>query len=411
MKRNVYSLALFALGLVSLPIFAQEQQPDRVAVTPEGATYGAAKRQARAEIKWTRPICVEDGRYIGWPTVCRLTNGDLMAVFSGDRDEHVCPWGKVQMIRSSDNGETWSAPRTIANGPIDDRDAGIVQLPDGEILVVYFTSVAYRDGLYSKEWPAGSARYWWRRHDEKIPAETRTRALGNFCVRSKDNGVTWSAPDVIPLKGQTPHGPVLLKNGDLFQIGRWTATAHDGAGEAGKTYISAERSSDGGHTWNLLCDKIPAAEGENAVPSRFHEPHIAELADGTLVVHVRYHGPDGHLRQTLSRDGGKSWTTMTQIPLLGLPPHLLVLPDGKLVSVYGRRWAKPGFGEFACISDDGGQTWDVSSEIVLAPSHCGDLGYPASTLLPDGDILTVYYQQCKPGEKPCLMATRWRVTR
>lgn len=41
----------------------------------------------------------------------------------------------------------------------------------------------------------------------------------------------------------------------------------------------------------------------------------------------------------------------------------------------------------------------------------GDLGYPSTCLLPDGSLLTVYYQQQRPvrSELPCLMATRWRI--
>ena len=129
-----------------------------VAAGSDVSNYQPPKQQTRAEIKWVKEICVEKDRYIGWPTVCRLANGDVMAVFSGDRDSHICPWGKVQMIRSTDDGETWSAPVTIANGPIDDRDAGIVQLPDGEILVTYFTSVAYRAPYIMK--PGRSRRSW-----------------------------------------------------------------------------------------------------------------------------------------------------------------------------------------------------------------------------------------------------------
>ena len=49
--------------------------------------------QARADIKWVRPICVQKNRYIGWPSVCRLKNGDIIAAFSGDRARHVCPYG------------------------------------------------------------------------------------------------------------------------------------------------------------------------------------------------------------------------------------------------------------------------------------------------------------------------------
>jgi len=48
---------------------------------------------------------------------------------------------------------------------------------------------------------------------------------------------------------------------------------------------------------------------------------------------------------------------------------------------------------------------------MLQPSSNDDLGYPASCLLPGGDLLTVYYQKRAPKEKPVLMATRWRVTR
>ena len=121
----------------------------------------APRQQARAEILWTRPICVETNRYIGWPSVCRLKNGDLLAVFSGDRAAHICPFGKVQMVRSTDDGETWSAPQTLANGPIDDRDAGIVQMPDGEIVVTWFTSVAYRS-IVDKDWPETDYRHWWK---------------------------------------------------------------------------------------------------------------------------------------------------------------------------------------------------------------------------------------------------------
>ncbi|MBR1586825.1 MAG: exo-alpha-sialidase, partial [Kiritimatiellae bacterium] len=388
-------------------LFAVRLDPLAAVTLPPGGpkpiSFQPPKEQARASVKWVKPICVEKDRYIGWPSVCRLANGDVMAVFSGDRDSHICPWGKVQMVRSTDDGETWSAPATIANGPIDDRDAGVVQLPDGEILVTYFTSIAYRaPGILTKH-PE------YKRHDEKISDEVRNASLGNWAVRSRDNGKTWSKPEKLALKGQTPHGPILLKDGSLFQIGRSFTNARIGTSEKGRTLISAERSTDGGRTWQMLCPEIPDMNGENAKPHMFHEPHAVELADGTLVGQIRYHGPDNCMRQTVSRDGGKTWTPMAKTPMLGLPPHLIRLADGKLVTVYGRRFSDPGFGEFAMISDDGGATWDSANEISLAPSHSGDLGYPASCLLANGDILTVYYQQPALGQKPCLMATRWRV--
>ena len=369
----------------------------------------APSAQERAEILWTRPICVETNRYIGWPSVCRLKNGDILAVFSGDRDWHVCPWGKVQMVRSTDDGETWSAPTTIANTVLDDRDAGIVQMPDGEVIVTWFTSTAYRRPDLLK------AHADFRRHDEKMDKEAAKAALGNFLVRSRDNGNTWSKPEKLANYAQTPHGPILMRDGSLLEIGRTSngKTVRDKIGRelAARTIITVSRSTDAGRTWKVLCREIPDKNGENDQPAMFHEPHVAELADGTLVGLVRYHGPDNCMRVTFSKNGGHTWTPMTKTPMVGYPPHLLVLPDGKLLNVYGRRIEEAGFGEFACISDDGGKTWDVANEITLAPSHSPDLGYPSSCVLPNGDILTVYYQQLVPKQKPCLMATKWRVAK
>ena len=46
-------------------------------------------------------------------------------------------------MRSKDQGQTWSFPRVLIDGPIDDRDAGIVETAKGSILVTTFTSLAY----------------------------------------------------------------------------------------------------------------------------------------------------------------------------------------------------------------------------------------------------------------------------
>ena len=78
--------------------------------------------------------------YFGWPSVARLDDGTLAAVSSGLRSQHVCPWGKTVLNTSRDNGRSWSAPRVIHDSPIDDRDAGIVHLGGGRLLVTWFTS-------------------------------------------------------------------------------------------------------------------------------------------------------------------------------------------------------------------------------------------------------------------------------
>jgi len=366
---------------------------------------GAPRVQARAELIWTKALCKEPGRYIGWPTVCRAQNGDLLVVFSGDRDEHVCPWGKVQMVRSTDGGKTWGAPVNICNTILDDRDAGIVSLNDGTLVMAWFTSTAYRDHIpdRSKLKPGSPQFYWWL-HDEKLRSADVDAQLGSFTCRSTDGGKTWESAVRVPCSA--PHGPIQLKDRRLLYIGKSGDVDRNSVGKI----VSAE-SRDKGKSWRVI-GEIPFPATINVLRD-CHEPHAVETADGRIIAQIRCHSRASGFFDTCiqseSADGGKTWTTAKSMGLDGYPPHLICLADGKLLSAYGRR--SGGSGEYACLSDDHGRTWNVKNEIKLAGHWNGDLGYPASVQLPDGTILTVYYQAEKKGEKPCLMGTLWRVTK
>ena len=67
-------------------------------------------------------------QYHGWPSVCKLDDGALAAVWSGFRVAHVCPYGKTAMSISKDEGETWCPPMIVNGTALDDRDAGILNL-------------------------------------------------------------------------------------------------------------------------------------------------------------------------------------------------------------------------------------------------------------------------------------------
>lgn len=370
-------------------------------------SYEVPADQGVAEVIKTDVICKQPGRYIGWPTVCRKRDGELLAVFSGDRDQHVCPWGKVQLVRSSDDGKTWSEPATICNTPLDDRDAGIIETRHGTLVVAWFTSLAFENSLKG-DWLRGleppEVLNQWRLHAGKLTANTRERWLGYWTRRSEDRGRTWDAP--VRTKGSAPHGGIELADGRLLFVGRCRPHRD--------SELTVEESRDDGKSWQQIAS-IGVDPEDNV--SEFHEPHVVETADGRLVAMFRYHyvdkttkkrdGTKCFLRQADSTDGGRTWTPARATGLLGYPPHLIKLRDGTLVCVYGRRVQH--YGEYACLSRDGGRTWDVGNEIKLAGAMNGDLGYPASTELGDGSILTVYYQIHQSGEKTCLMGTHWRV--
>jgi len=343
-------------------------------------------------------ICKQPGRYIGWPTIARTAAGELLVAFSGDREGHVCPYGKTQLVRSTDGGKTWSQPQTIHHTPLDDRDAGLLVSPKGTLLVTWFTSLAFEQGRPMPD--------RWKADVAKITDEDRRRWLGDWVRRSEDGGKTWG--DYIDSLVSAPHGPIALRDGRLLYLGINQKVGSDKSppcppGER----IAAAESSDDGKTWKRI-GFIPIPDG--VAPGSFHEPHAVETADGKLVCMIRHHGQPGDqvLWQSESADGGKTWTTARPTEIWGLPPHLIRLSDGRLLVSYGHR-RKP-FGQRACLSADGGKTWDLAHEILIRDDAAsGDLGYPASVQLDDKTILTVYYQIDKPGEKTSLMGTIWKL--
>ena len=168
--------------------------------------------------------------------------------------------------------------------------------------------------------------------------------------------------------------------------------------DANKKLLAAAVSTDDGKSWKIS-GYIPVPKHVKPGASQFHEPHVVEAADGTLITMIRHHGKPGQyfLWQSESKDGGSTWTELHETPIWGYPPHLIRLKNNWLLVVYGRR--KPPFGERACISRDNGKTWDIENEITLTDAPNSDLGYPASVQLDDGSIYTIYYQQEKAGEK------------
>ena len=357
---------------------------------PREVKSSVPRDQAAAEILSEVVLSQQPKRYIGWPTITRAANGDLLVVFSGDRDWHVCPWGKIFLTRSTDNGKTWSEAEVLVDTPLDDRDAGLTVLPDGTLVLAYTTSLAFDDAKIERYKP-------YREHAASLTPEIREKWKGTWIRTSKDNGKTWG-PD-LKAPTTTPHGPTALKNGSLIYV-----------------RPSVFASPDQGKSWEQLATIIRDPATWQSRYAFLSEQNSVEAADGRIVSLSRYANKkgrplDNRLRQIESNDGGSTWTSPEPTKMVGYPAHILRLQNDWLVAVYSRRISP--LGERACISRDGGKTWDTDREIILSnavPQDAGDMGYPSSTQLPDGSIWTVYYQVEKSadGHYPCLMATHWK---
>ena len=363
-----------------------------------------------------RTICKQPGRYIGWPTIDQGPDGTLYAVYSGDRDAHVCPFGKTLMVCSEDGGETWSDPVLITDSPLDDRDAGLCACRSGTLVVSWFT--AYSDLRYLPDDADEGTRQRWETKLSSISAANLARwthvsydvPRGHWLRRSLDGGRTWEDPIRAP--GTTPHGPIELSDGRLFFLGN---TGHDARYQT--TAIAGAVSEDEGRTWEVVgtLSMFPAVQ--TTAPDGYAflaEPHVVEVNPGHFLGMARYEerpriagGMPSQLWQFTSDDEGITWTDPRPTAIVGKPPHLLKLQDGRILVTYGYRHAP--YGQRACVSEDGGTTW--GPEIILrANAPSGDLGYPATVQLDNGTLLTVYYQIEPPDEKTSLMLTRWKLT-
>lgn len=325
--------------------------------------------------------------YHGWPTLTRRKSGELLLVCSGGREAHVCPFGRTDFVRSSDGGESWSFPRVVMDGPIDDRDAGVLETASGSILITNFTSLAYEP--YMK----GKGERWQRAHQRVEPKE-RKSALGTWMIRSEDGGLTFSGRYRVPVN--SPHGPVQLKDGRLLYAGKalWTA----------KEKVGVCESRDDGRSWQWLAE-IPTREGDDH--REYHELHAVETSD-RILVQIRNHNQlnAGETLQCESNDGGKTWSQPREIGVWGLPSHLLRLSDGRLLMSYGYR--RRPYGNQVRISEDEGKRWSFPLTISAdGPGH--DLGYPSTIERDDGRLVTVWYEKMAGSSRAVLRQAVWEL--
>ena len=363
------------------------------------AESGLKSPEVAAEILETKQISPRPEEYCGWPTLTRQASGRLILVWSGLREQHVCPFGTVQWMTSDDEGGSWTWPRTLMDSAIDDRDAGVLETAKGSILVTSFSSLAYQSILTRAEqdntWPADRLSRW-QRAGYRVPTSQREAELGTWLLRSTDGGLSWSAR--VDSLVNSPHGPTQLSDGRILYAGKqlWRNNPR----------VGVSVSDDDGVSWQWLAE-IPARDGDD--PNQYHELHAIEAADGRIIAQIRNHNAANH-RETLqseSTDGGRTWSTPHAIGVWGLPSHLIRLSDDRLLMTYGHRRAP--IGNLARLSEDHGQTW--SAPITISDdASSGDLGYPSTVQLDDGRFVTVWYEKVKSHPHAVLRQATWKLT-
>lgn len=314
-----------------------------------------AKDQPRVLKNAERIIAVKGGGY--FPVMIKLADGSLAAVLRGGAG-HVGLGGRLDVIRSTDGGHTWSKPTVAVDSPWDDRNPAFGQMPDGTLVLGYSEARSYRpDGTFD----LSAGPY-----------------LG-FYVTSSDGGATWSAkrPLPEPWPSPSPFGKIIVGKDGTAMMSVYRMPS-------GETGIL--RSKDNGKTWG---DYSQVFKSPNA-----DETQIFEFPDGRLTAFTRLEGQNQFgLLLSESDDHGRTWPRRNKfMKAQQWPFDVTLLKSGNLLLSHGSRVGPGRFGAGVVLSKDMGKTWDEKHQVLLgANSLGGDTGYPSTAQLDDGTIVTMYY--------------------
>lgn len=351
-----------------------------------GSLAAAGKKKTRITGKRDFLTYRNENGYSAWPTILQAKNGDLLIAFDEamrrPKVTHSDPTYYAMVIRSSDGGKTWGSPSPIGGyGNIGVESIGAVVLRNGDIPGQCYHPRYWTEGDIKKKFPE-KLRVAKRRPEFPWYQE---HGNYNYIYRSTDHGYTWEDP--VSFDASPYRMAFMLRSAAELADGTLVLPCTDDSFDSGRNFVVFSR--DGGRTWDEV---TPITRNPKIF---FSEPALLLLPGGKLLAMMRTHeGGDYFLHQSESTDGGKTWTEARRTGMWGYPPHMLLLQNGNILCVYGRR--KAPFGIRACLSYDQGATWDTDNELVLRDDFPnGNLGYPTSMQYGDSRMLTVYY-----GEDP-----------
>ena len=307
------------------------------------------------------------------------------------------------LTRSKDGGETWDAPRVLPGYDWHGGEhAALCVLANGDVLASQYLRVFYPLETGLKK--SGLLGAW-----VQAPYPWVVSHGGTYVHRSRDGGLTWDETVEIPtgpyVSGYSPRPLVEMPDGTLLQPLAAADPFYDDHfdrlnmpgeplgndwGENGEIIVGKSAafvaiSRTGGHTWT------ETHEIARDPDVSFYEPTLARLNSGRLICHLRTEKAGNYqLYQVTSDDGGETWCKAWQTPMWGRPAHIVQLPDGRVLSVYGHR--RVPYGVRACLSSDDGDTWDYDNELIIRDDiPRASIGYPTAIVLEDGTVFTVYW--------------------
>lgn len=341
-----------------------------------------------------------DRRSCAFPAICISASGRWLCAFRAAPEKSALTGQHPLVTWSDDEGYSWAEP-VAPFPPIE------VEGKPGNFRTAAMTPLADRTIIAAVSWVDQSdpSLSYYNPQTEGL-LDTRT-----FLSRSLDDGVTWSALELVdtaPFKVPTPlTGPILqLHNGDLacqFELNK-----HYWDRSVWRHSSVLMFSKDGGLSWPA--SSITSNDPTNHVFYWDQRPGV--LADGRVLDFFwTYDNREAaylNIHARVSTDHGRNWSDMWDTHVPGQPAAPVSLREGGIAMVFVDRTGTPTIK--MRTSNDGSQTWPEASEIVLhaAPippqstlkAGMNDawsemskfsVGLPATAQTLDGDVVVVYY--------------------
>lgn len=260
----------------------------------------------RTKSGWKKPVKVAKVKNLPhWNPVLHYHNKEVTLFFKVGKN---CSHWKTWVMRSADNGRTWTMPEELVAGNIGGRGP------------VKNKCIVLSDGT----WLA--------------PASSEIGVWQSFVDRSCDNGRTWERTRFIP---QDRHKLGIDKDGNDFFYGTIQPALWES--EPGKVHmlmrsncgkICRSDSNDNGFSWSRVY--------ETSLKNNNSGIDLDKLKNGTLLM---AHNPSGKnwgprwpMRISISTDNGKSWKKLIDTETVKKHefsyPAVLATNDGGAVVTY-----------------------------------------------------------------------------
>ena len=262
----------------------------------------------------TLTVSRNDEIYEAFADVAQAVDGTLVCTYRESMGHSSRPFSRIIVRRSFDRGLTWGPRQVVLEQTEEDTARGLGRLNCSRIAACADGSLLLLVDLLLRE-----------SFEEYLEPEV----CMNLLLRSRDQGATWEGPEETGMTEGIVPSIKELANGDLI-----VGLTEQWPGQQGaEDYVEVQTSylsSDQGKTWDGPF-KVPEPEGTplTGLPWRLNEGDFAELDDGTLVFYLREDGERLSGWKSLSRDGGRTWSTPVRTQMM----HCLGRPSvGRLRS-------------------------------------------------------------------------------